>query len=175
MTLAGRAIGATVGIVVVLLAFTGGWVVGRLGIGSSPVDPVSLTDLERQFTERMRDVTLVGSFTVDGGGDRTPRDDRYQIESVRKVGDDVWQFRAIVPGGDSVIPIVVPMRWVGETPMIMMTDASLPGMGTFTVRLFFYGDRYAGTWQHDEVGGLMSGRIERQAGGPQPDGRDAPP
>ena len=111
MTLVGRAIGATVGIVVVLSAFTGGWVVGRLGIGSSPVDPVSLTDLERQFTERMRDVTLVGSFTVDGGGDRAPRDDRYQIESVRKVGDDVWQFRAIVPGGDSVIPIVVPMRW----------------------------------------------------------------
>lgn len=175
MTLAGRAIGVAVGIVLLLLVFAGGWVVGRLGIGSSPVDPVSLTDLERQFTERMRDVTLVGSFTVDGGEDRTPRDDRYQIESVRKVGDDVWQFRAIVPGSDSVIPIVVPMRWVGETPMIMMTDASLPGMGTFTVRLFFYGDRYAGTWQHDEVGGLMSGRIERQAGGPQPDGRDVPP
>jgi len=29
--------------------------------------------------------------------------------------------------------------------------------------LFFYGDRYAGTWQHGEVGGLMSGRIEKQA------------
>lgn len=175
MTLVGRAIVVAVGIVVLLLVFAGGWVVGRLGIGSSPVDPVSLTDLERQFTERMRNVTLVGSFTVDGGGDRTPRDDRYQIESVQKVSDDMWQFRAIVPGGDSVIPIVVPMRWVGETPIIMMTDASLPGMGTFTVRLFFYGNRYAGTWQHDEIGGLMSGRIEQQADGLQPDGRDVPP
>ena len=111
----------------------------------------------------MRDVTLVGAFIVDGREDRTPREDRYEIESVRKVGDGVWQFRAIVPGGDSVVPLVVPMRWVGDTPMIMMTDASLPGMGTFTVRLFFYGDRYAGTWQHGEVGGLMSGRIEQQA------------
>lgn len=176
MTLVRRAIGVAVGIAaVLLLVFAGGWVVGRFGIGSSPVDPVSLTDLERQFMGRMRNVTLVGSFTIDGGGGRTPRDDRYEIEGVQKVGDDLWQFRATVPGGDSVIPIVVPMRWVGETPIIMMTDARLPGMGTFTVRLFFYGDRYAGTWQHGEVGGFMSGRIEQQANSPQPGGRDVPP
>jgi hypothetical protein len=43
-----------------------------------------------------------------------------------------------------------------------MTDTSLPGIGTFTVRLFFYGDRYSGTWQHGTVGGHMSGRIEQQ-------------
>jgi hypothetical protein len=47
--------------------------------------------------------------------------------------------------------------------VIMMTDTSLPGIGTFTVRLFFYGDRYAGTWQHGAVGGQMSGRIEKTA------------
>ncbi len=132
-------------------------------MGSKPVDPVSLTDLERQFTERMRDVTLVGSFTVDGGEDRAPREDRYRIERVQKVGDDLWQFRAVVRGDDGVIPIVVPLRWIGDTPMLMMTDASLPGLGRFTVRLFFYGDRYAGTWQHGETGGLMSGRIEERA------------
>lgn len=160
MTLVRRAIGVAAAVVVLVLVFAGGWGVGRLGIGSPTVDPVSLTDLEREFIERVRDVTLVGSFTVDGRGDRTPLEDRYQIESVRKVGDDAWQFRAIVGDGDSVVPIVVPMRWVGDTPMIMMTDASLPGMGTFTVRVLFYGDRYAGTWQHGEVGGLMSGRIE---------------
>jgi hypothetical protein len=108
-------------------------------------------------------VALVGSFTVDGAEDRAPREDRYEIESVQKVGDDLWQFRAVVRGGDGVIPIVVPLRWIGDTPMLMMTDASLPGMGRFTVRLFFYGDRYAGTWQHGEVGGLMSGRIEGRA------------
>jgi hypothetical protein len=28
-------------------------------------------------------------------------------------------------------------------------------------RLFFYGDRYAGTWQHGKVG-HMSGRIEKK-------------
>jgi hypothetical protein len=60
------------------------------------------------------------------------------------------------------IALAVPMRWNGDTPMIMMTDTSLPGLGTFTVRLFFYGDRYGGTWQHGAVGGHMSGRIVKQ-------------
>ena len=157
------AVWIAVATVLLPLVFVGGWISGRLGMGDSPVDPVSLTDLERRFTERMRDVTLVGSFTVDGREDGAPREDRYRIESVQKVEDDLWRFRAAVGKGDSAIPIVVPLRWIGDTPMLMMTDASLPGMGTFTVRLFFYGDRYAGTWQHDDAGGLMSGRIEGPA------------
>jgi hypothetical protein len=156
------AVGIAVATVLLPLVFVGGWVSGRLGMGSSPVDPVSLTDLERRFTERMRDVMLVGSFAVDGRENATPREDRYRIESVEKVGPDLWRFRAVVGDGDGVIPIVVPIQWIGDTPMLIMTDASLPGMGTFTVRLFFYGDRYAGTWQHGEAGGLMSGRIEER-------------
>jgi len=166
MTRARRSLGIALGVVLLLAIFAGGWLAGRLGIGSV-VDPASLTDLERQFTERMRDVTMVGSFTVAGREDRTPRPDRYEIASVEKVGDDLWRFNAKMDccgmGGSGAIPIVVPMRWVGDTPVIMMTDTSLPGIGTFTVRVFFYGDRYAGTWQHGPVGGHMAGRIEKQA------------
>jgi hypothetical protein len=62
---------------------------------------------------------------------------------------------------DVTLPVAVPMRWIGDTPVIMMTDTTIPGLGTFTVRLFFYGDRYSGTWQHGAVGGLMYGRIEK--------------
>jgi hypothetical protein len=29
--------------------------------------------------------------------------------------------------------------------------------------VFFYGDLYAGTWQHGAVGGHMSGRIEKKS------------
>ena len=65
-------------------------------------------------------------------------------------------------GVEGVIPIVVPMRWNGDTPTIMMTDTSLPGLGTFTARVMFYGNRYAGTWQHGDVGGHLSGRIEKR-------------
>jgi hypothetical protein len=158
-----RTLGIAALVVLLLAIFGGGWLVGRLGIGST-VSPQSLTELERQFTERMRDVSLVGTFTVAGGDDRGPRSDRYDISSVEKVGNDLWRFNASMDccGVNGTIPIVVPLRWYGDTPMIMMTDTSLPGLGTFTVRVFFYGDRYTGTWQHGAVGGHMSGQIEKQ-------------
>jgi hypothetical protein len=158
-----RVLGTAIVVVLLLAIFGGGWLVGRLGIGSA-VNPASLTDVERQFTERMRDVSLTGSFTVAGREDRAPRSDHYDISSVEKVGDNLWRFNASMHccGVNGTIPVVVPMRWNGDTPMIMMTDTSLPGIGTFTVRLFFYGDRYAGTWQHGAVGGNMSGHVEKQ-------------
>jgi hypothetical protein len=164
-----RALGISLLAVLMLAAFAGGWLVGRLGIGAA-VKPESLTELERQFTDRMREVSLVGSFTVVPAAgtapDREPHADRYDIASVEKVGDDLWRFNASMNccGINGAVPIVVPMQWHGDTPMIMMTDTSLPGIGTFTVRVFFYGDRYAGTWQHGEAGGHMSGRIEKQPG-----------
>ena len=164
MTRVRRVLGATAAVALLLAVFAGGWLAGRLGIGSV-VDPASLTELERQFTERMQNVTLIGSFTVAGREDRAPRPDRYDIAGVEKVGDDLWRFNASMDCcgvNGATLPIVVPMRWVGDTPVIMMTDTSLPGIGTFTARVFFYGDRYSGTWQHGAVGGHMSGRIEQQ-------------
>ena len=140
-----------------------GWLAGRSGIGSV-IDPATLPPAERAFADRMRNVTLVGSFTVDGRNPRPPCADRYEIASVEKVGENSWRFNARMDccglAGQSGLPIVVPMHFVGDTPVIMMTDTNLPGIGTFTVRLLFSGDRYAGTWQHGEVGGQMSGRIE---------------
>jgi hypothetical protein len=159
-----RVVAVSALIVLLVAGFGGGWIVGRLGIGSV-VDPASLTDLEREFTERMLDVSLIGSFTVTGREDRAPRSESYDIASVEKVGDDLWRFNASMSccGVNGVtLPIVVPMRWIGDTPVIMMTDTGIPGIGTFTVRVFFYGDRYSGTWQHGKVGGHMSGRIEKR-------------
>jgi hypothetical protein len=158
-----RVVGFVAAVVVLILVFGGGWVTGRFGIGDAGVDPSSLTDLERQFTERMRNVTLRGTFSIEGR-EGTPREDRYDIESVEKVGDDLWRFNAGMSccGVNGTVPMIIPMRFVGDTPVIMMTDTSIPGIGTFTVRLFFYGDRYAGSWQHGKVGGLMSGRIEKR-------------
>ena len=145
-----------------------GWLAGRSGLGSV-IDPATLPAAERAFVERMRNVTLVGTFTVDGRDSRPPSPDRYEIASVEKVGANTWRFNARMDccgaAGQSGLPIVVPMHFAGDTPVIMMTDTTLPGIGTFTVRLFFYGDRYAGTWQHGAVGGQMSGRIEK-AGSP---------
>ena len=164
MALGQRMVAIAAVAVLALVLFGGGWLVGRLGIGAV-VNPDSLNTAERQFIERMRDVSLVGSFTVFGREDRPPSPDRYDISSIEKVGTDLWRFNASMQccGVNGSIPVVVPMRWNGDTPMIMMTDTSLPGLGTFTVRLFFYDDRYAGTWQHGSRGGYMSGRIESKS------------
>ena len=155
-----RTLGIVLVVLLALAIFGGGWLTGRLGIGAV-VDPASLTGAERQFAERMRGVTLVGSFTTAGREDRVPQPDRYEIASVEKVGNDLWRFNARCCGVNGAVPFVVPMRFNGDTPMILMTETSLPGMGTFTARVFFYGDRYAGTWQHGKVGGHMWGRIEK--------------
>jgi hypothetical protein len=148
--------------------FAGGWLTGRLGIGTV-VAPASLPQAELEFADRMRNVSMVGTFTTDGRASRSAEPDRYDITSVEKVGDDLWRFNtrmACCGVENSVLPIVVPMKWIGDTPVIMMTETSLPGLGTFTVRVFFYSDRYSGTWQHGKTGGHMSGRIEKHASPP---------
>jgi hypothetical protein len=146
------------------LMFAGGWIVAKLGVGSR-IDPAMLPDLERQFAERMNGVALVGRFTVAGREDREASPDRYDIASVEKVGDRQWRFNARLPSYKTpTLPIVVTMEWAGDTPMITMTDLTIPTLGTFTARVFFYGDRYAGTWQHGQFGGHMFGRIEKTAG-----------
>jgi hypothetical protein len=162
MAPARRVLGAVLALVVLILVFVGGWIVGRAGIGTV-VKVASLSDTERQFADRMKDVRLVGTFNMKGREGQPPRSDSYEIQSVEKVGDNLWRFNARMHccGVDGAIPIVLPMQFIGDTPVIMMTDTPIPGVGTFTVRLFFYGDEYAGTWAHGEAGGQMSGRLEK--------------
>lgn len=166
MAIVGRLFRFAVILVLLVLMLGAGWVAGRLGYGST-VPVASLEDRERQFSERMRDSSLVGYFTVDGREKRNAEEDRYDIASVEKVGQDRWRFNVRMRHGnfDMTMPVVVPVKWVDDTPVVTMTDWEIPTLGTFTCRVFFYGDRYAGTWQHGRVGGLMYGRIEKQ---PQP-------
>ena len=158
-----RVLGVAGLLVLFALVFGAGWLVGAARYGSE-VAPESLGDLERAFAERLSGASMVGAFTVDGWDNEAPRVDRYDIERVEKVGDDRWRFTARIgySGAEVPLPLVVTMRWVGDTPMITLTDATVPGMGAFTVRLFYYGDRYAGTWENERgAGGHMYGRIER--------------
>jgi hypothetical protein len=151
----------TLGLVLflVLLAFGAGWLGGRTGLIGRRVDPATLPEHERRFDERMDNVALVGRFTVTGREDRAASPDRYEISSVEKVGENQWRFNAKIGELGVTMPVVVPIEWAGDTPVITMTNLALPGLGTFTVRVFFYGDRYAGTWEDSRAGGHMFGRI----------------
>lgn len=150
-------------ILLLVIAYAGGWVVARSGMGQG-VAPASLTDLEREFAERMQNVTLVGSFTIEGRETDVPRHlERYEIADVTKIDDTNWRFDARIVYGttDVTLPVTVPIVWARDTPMISMTDFTIPTLGSFTVRLVFYADRYAGSWQHGDVGGLMFGTIQK--------------
>ncbi len=144
--------------------FGAGWIVASSGVGRS-VDPASLSDLERDFAERMNNVVLVGTFTVDGRENPDGNPERYEIERVTKIDDTRWRFdtRMTYANVDVTLPVAVPIVWAGDTPMVSITDFTIPTLdGSFTARVMFYADRYAGSWQHDEYGGLMYGTISPQ-------------
>lgn len=117
--------------------------------------------LEKAFVDRMTSAALVGTFSVDGKTGMKP--ERYEIESVKKHKGDDWVITARIKYGehDVKVPIVVRVTWADDTPVISLTDLMIPGLGTFTSRVMIYQDRYAGTWQHGEVGGHLWGKIEK--------------
>ena len=151
------------GLLLMAVIFGAGWLFAKVGIGTA-VEPSSLTELENQFRTRMQNTSLIGQFTVDGYDNPGGTSDRYDIAGVEKVGEDRWRFdvRMRHANVDVTLPVAVPMVWVGDTPIIMMSDFNIPGIGAFTARVFFHGDRYAGTWESSAagVGGLMYGSIE---------------
>jgi hypothetical protein len=131
--------------------------------------------LEKEFAQTLSGATLVGRFTVDGKTDAgKPGSDRYEIESAEKVEGHRWVITSRIKYGkhDVKLPIPLEVFWAGDTPVITLTHVLVPGLGTFTSRVMVYGDRYAGTWQHDKAGGHLWGRIERGAA-PAPKATDA--
>ena len=164
---AGRTVVRAIVMVVLLVAvFVAGWLMARTGIGAA-MDPALLPQVEREFAERMRGAAMVGRFTIADREDRVATPDRYDIYSVDKIGENQWRFNAKIGESGVTLPIVVTMKFVDDTPLILMTNATIPGMGRFTARVFFHGDQYAGTWSHvGSAGGHMFGKIERAAAQP---------
>jgi hypothetical protein len=141
----------------------------RLGLaqGEAPAKPAKpaakdQATLEKEFSERLSGAVFVGRFTVDGSK-KDPQPEKYTIQSVRKLVGETWLFTARIEygGKDITVPMPLTVKWAGDTPVITLTDLSIPPLGTFTSRVLIHGDRYAGTWQHDKVGGLLFGTIEK--------------
>ena len=120
----------------------------------------------RRFEEMLSGVRLVGKFSIVGGQERPLEEESYTIDKVTKLPDgDFCMFEARIQYGerDVKVPLRLEVKWAGDTPMITLTDAALPGLGTFSSRVLFYNGKYAGTWSHGEVGGHLFGVIEKIA------------
>lgn len=139
-------------------------------------DTTEKEKLEAEFAEKMTGSALIGTFSVVGNDDKPPRPERYELDSVVKLKgrEDYWIFTARIKYGqnDVKVPITLKMLWAGDTPVITMTNFNIPGLGTFTARVMFYGDRYAGTWQHGKVGGHMWGTIETKKAEDEPEKKE---
>lgn len=131
-----------------------------------PAAAVELNDLERAFVDQLSGAALVGIWSVDGRGDGIPKPERYTISRVAKLQDDHWVVEAQITYGnvDLKVPVPVKVHWAGDTPVLSVTNLTIPLMGSeFTARVMFYDGRYAATWRHGKVGGHMWGKIEKAA------------
>lgn len=133
--------------------------------GSSELSEDERARLEAKFAESMRNVAMEGSFTVTGRGDDAKlRPERYEIEKAVHLTGDLWTIHARIQYGDHDFTAPVPVRllWAGDTPVISLTDVSLPGSDAkFTARVVLFRDHYSGMWWHGETGGNQFGRIVR--------------
>ena len=121
-----------------------------------------------EFKSQLEGAALVGSFTtIDEKGKPTGEgltSERYEIKGVKKAENgDYWIIRARIQYGerDMLFPVPVEVKWAGTTPVIIVDDVSIPGLGTFGSRVVIHNGKYAGTWRHDDVGGHLFGKIEK--------------
>ena len=145
-----------------------------LACSTGAATPEEQEALEKAFEDSMRGAVLVGNFTIfdnQGESDAAEGDapgvrlraERYEIEKAVKQVGDIWTFHARIQFGDTdvTVPVPVKLSWAGDTPMVSVTDLGVPGIGTYTARVAFYRDAYAGMWWGKTHGGNMFGKIER--------------
>lgn len=126
---------------------------------------VSSSDQQQKFAaleKSLSDVTLIGHFTDSNDEATTLKAERYELQSVRHVGEDRWLFQARIKYGehDVTLPLTLPVRWAGDTPIVAIDKFTIPGLGTYTARVMFYADHYAGFWSGANHGGHLFGVIK---------------
>jgi hypothetical protein len=135
---------------------------------STPADTTakpseSQATLEAKLSKMLSGAMLEGSFTVTGaGGDSTKLSrEKYTLGEVKKMGGDVWLFptRIEYGGKDVTLPIPLPIRWAGDTPVGVVDSVNLPGFGEVSARVMFFNGHYAGFWQHGKHSGTLFGEI----------------
>lgn len=135
--------------------------VPRSGSPAAGQGEAGRAELEAAFAATMSGATLLGHFTLDDAPDAPPRPEAYRLGKVEKVGGDVWRFEAEIEyGGKSTrLPLNLEVHWAGDTPVITLTDMTLPMLGTFTSRVVIHGGQYAGLWSGADHGGHLFGRV----------------
>jgi hypothetical protein len=129
----------------------------------SPAPATDQAALEKAFAEMLSGATLEGSFTSTGR-ERDPTKlsrEKYTIGQVRKIAGNIWLIPARIQYGerDLTVPVPAPVKWAGDTPVIVVDN--VPGLENMSARVLFFADHYAGYWRHGDHGGHLFGTITR--------------
>ena len=121
-----------------------------------------LKEREQRLASYLSGAKFVGKFTIEGKEDKLPKTEEYTISKCEKLPKaDMYRMTARIKYGDTdqEVPLDLKILWSGRTPVITMDNFWIPTMGKFGARVMIHSNRYAGTWQHDAVGGHMFGKI----------------
>lgn len=133
------------------------------GCGRKDAAATEAARLEQDFEKTMTGSVLAGKFQL---GDKV-HEDKYTITKASKLAGETWMIQSRIQYGthDVTVPIPITIKWAGDTPVLTLTDAGIPGMGKFTARILIYRGNYAGYWANDKGhGGQMWGTVSRAAG-----------
>ena len=143
----------------------------------SSSNPPTLNKLEQEFVDMLSHSTLDGHWRLASPGEMgEEKVEKYSIATVTKIKGERWLIWARIQYGskDVNIPVPVSVRWAGDTPILSVTDAGLPGLGTYTARVMFYRNLYTGTWFGSDHGGMLSGTIQKSDKGAAKAAGEAP-
>lgn len=121
-------------------------------------------EMEAKFKAMLTNATMSGRWCLIKDDKLTPeQEDKYTITGVNKLFGERWLIRARIQYGekDYTVPVPVRVKWAGDTPVITVDDAGFPGGATYSARVVFHNDSYAGTWSGGAMRGLLSGMITR--------------
>ena len=125
---------------------------------------------EQRIANYLTGAKFVGSYTIDSKGLNNAKEETYTISKAEKLPEeDMYRLTARIQYGDTdgEFPMDLKILWAGNTPVITLDKVWIPGLGTFSARVLILNGRYAGTWDHDAVGGHLIGRIVKAAATPK--------
>jgi hypothetical protein len=126
---------------------------------------LSQEELETRFKATFNKATMSGRWcSLEEGRLGPEKKDKYTINSVTKVGNDVWLINARIQygGKDLTVPVPIQVKWAGDTAVIVVDKFAMPGgTGVYSARLLVHNDTYSGSWSSEDHGGMLYGVITR--------------
>ena len=134
--------------------------------GPGRADAEDAAALEAAFIEMLKNATLEGTWVPISGADAGEQKvDRYHVVRAEKIDGDQWHIVSKIKyqGQQMEVPIPVTVKWAGDTAVLILDDVATGGGKSYSARVLFHNDRYAGSWWgKNQPGGLVSGAITRE-------------